>query len=450
VVQASVCISRVWHDPGADPSLYQHVLVLGDVLQKIVSFGTRVKQLQTGIIQECERASLLPVQSREVASLAHQHHPIHAILNSATTRATGLEATTTARPCTQVDMKRKRSSHGGGGIQKKARHFVDQSANATPSAATHPVLQRLYAQVSTLRHYLLSRLPSASTTRRRRISQLGHATAAQDTNPKYDIDIDVAQLLDSALVGTLVNLRVDKPVLVDEGRDQDIEAFTQQRSHCTPGGTFKPGYFMQTEVGRDTQAAPLRSRLIGSHPEMAAKYIQVVDFVIWRLFKRSASPKPTHLLCHGFQRAGKARLEPDVNHDSTSSIPGLVERQLNGYTRTLKEPVWCRLHALLGQGGDRIMMDMLLECSIFLPIKASTGNYYQLSGAPVSELRVNEHQKSDTAKIDANPEAPSKSSHLRSENRAPGAITFVRSRMLYAKAALNAKGGVRFGMHHIR
>jgi hypothetical protein len=172
--------------------------------------------------------------------------------------------------------------------------------------------------------------------------------------------------------------------------------------------------------------------------------------VIWRLFKRSALPKPAHLLCHGFQRAGKARLEPEVNLDPTPSIPGLVERHLNGYTRTLKEPVWCRLHALLGQGGDRIIMDMLLECSIFLPIRSSIGNYYQLSGAPVSELRSDDHQKSDPAKTEANPEASIKSSHLRSENRAPGAITFVRSRMLYAKAALNAKGGVRFGMRHIR
>jgi hypothetical protein len=35
-------------------------------------------------------------------------------------------------------------------------------------------------------------------------------------------------------------------------------------------------------------------------------------------------------------------------------------------------------------------------------------------------------------------------------NRKPSAITFVRSRMFYARAALNAKGGVRFGMRHIR
>jgi hypothetical protein len=164
-------------------------------------------------------------------------------------------ATATTRPCSQTKMKRKRSSHGGGGARKKARHAMDQSANATPSAATHPVLQRLYPQVFTLRHYLLSRLPSASTTRRRRISQLGHATAAQGTNPTHDLDIEVAQLLDSALVGTLVNPGTDNVAHGDEERDQDIEAFTQQRSQCTPGGTFKPGYFIQTEVGRVAPAA---------------------------------------------------------------------------------------------------------------------------------------------------------------------------------------------------
>ena len=34
--------------------------------------------------------------------------------------------------------------------------------------------------------------------------------------------------------------------------------------------------------------------------------------------------------------------------------------------------------------------------------------------------------------------------------RAPGSITFVRNRMLYAKASLNARGRVRFGLRHIR
>ena len=32
----------------------------------------------------------------------------------------------------------------------------------------------------------------------------------------------------------------------------------------------------------------------------------------------------------------------------------------------------------------------------------------------------------------------------------PASIVFVRNRMLYARAALNAQGGVRFGFRHIR
>jgi telomerase reverse transcriptase len=32
----------------------------------------------------------------------------------------------------------------------------------------------------------------------------------------------------------------------------------------------------------------------------------------------------------------------------------------------------------------------------------------------------------------------------------PANIIFVRNRMLYARAALNAQGGVRFGLRHIR
>jgi hypothetical protein len=182
-------------------------------------------------------------------------------------------ATITICPCIQASMKRKRTSHGGGGTRKKARHAVDQSANAIPSTTTHPVLQRLYPQVFTLRHYLLSRLPSSSTTRRRRISQLGHATAAQGTNPTHDLDLDVAQLLDSALIGSLINPGPHKPAHVDEERDQDIEAFTQQRSQCTPGGTFKPGYFMQTEVGRVTQVVrPDRGSRIHTQKRLLRTY----------------------------------------------------------------------------------------------------------------------------------------------------------------------------------
>ena len=34
--------------------------------------------------------------------------------------------------------------------------------------------------------------------------------------------------------------------------------------------------------------------------------------------------------------------------------------------------------------------------------------------------------------------------------RCPSAISFVRSRMMYARAAINAKGEVKLGLRHIR
>ncbi|KAI1518837.1 telomerase reverse transcriptase [Pyrenophora tritici-repentis] len=314
-------------------------------------------------------------------------------------------------------MKRKRSDHASVGSRKLPKH-----ASATPPSATHPVLQRLYPQVLTLRCYLLSRLPKSSKSRHRKISQLGRASTAQDPTPIHPLDTDLADLLDSALVGSLAGAEPEKQAQVNQERDQDIDAFTQQRSQGTPGGTYKPGHHKQSEI---------------------------VNSVIYCLFKRSPAYKPNHLLCHGFQKTGNARREQDVNHDPCSSIPGLQECQRNNYMRTLKEPVWCRLHALIGEGGDRIMRDMLLDCSIFLPIKANAGNYYQLSGVPISDIKSDYLKNKGAEKTDVGAEATTKPINLHSDNKAPGSITFVRSRMLYAKAALNAKGDVRFGMRHI-
>lgn len=54
---------------------------------------------------------------------------------------------------------------------------------------------------------------------------------------------------------------------------------------------------------------------------------------------------------------------------------------------SLKGPLWCRLHALLGPGGDLIIIDMLLDCGIFSPVEGSRGNYLRISSVPLSELK---------------------------------------------------------------
>lgn len=78
------------------------------------------------------------------------------------------------------------------------------------------------------------------------------------------------------------------------------------------------------------------------------------------------------------------------------------------------------------------------------------GNVLQLSGIPLHELPPAQNLDKTSAVIAPDTFATKKPNSLVCESRQPNAITFVRNRILYARAALNAKGGVRFGMRHIR
>jgi hypothetical protein len=69
-----------------------------------------------------------------------------------------------------------------------------------------------------------------------------------------------------------------------------------------------------------------------------------------------------------------------VKANAVPGIPGVFAQCQNTYVQTVKGPLWCRLHAVLGEGGDRIMMDLLLDCGVFYRIEGRPGNYYQLSG----------------------------------------------------------------------
>lgn len=143
----------------------------------------------------------------------------------------------------------KRKQHVGTAEQsrKKARRATDQSTNATTTGVDHPVLRRLYAQVHTLRHYLLSQIPKSSKGRRRRIDQIGNRLSSQNaTTP--DLDAELGKLLDSTLVATTTRSNDDHPEQRSKRLEQEVESFTQQRSSDTASGTFKPGYFLQTEV----------------------------------------------------------------------------------------------------------------------------------------------------------------------------------------------------------
>lgn len=150
--------------------------------------------------------------------------------------------------------KRKRTAHAGNrnAHPKKARRAApDQSPAATTVSVEHPVLSRLYPDLLSLRHYLLSRLPASSKLRdrRRKLSELGREHPSHGDTAPRGIDLELGELLDSTLVGVLpcTARRQD----ADKERSNDLESFSQEvLATSNSAGTFKAGYFLQAEVSR--------------------------------------------------------------------------------------------------------------------------------------------------------------------------------------------------------
>lgn len=201
---------------------------------------------------------------------------------------------------------------------------------------------------------------------------------------------------------------------------------------------------------------------------------QIVDFAIWLLFHRIHPNiyRPPHLLCHGYQRA-HAPGKINQNHGAMASIPGVVSHFPNSHVSTIKNTVWADVLSLLGKEGERIMLDLILKSGIFIAVQSGRGNYYQLSGkchcrvcpngglffmsigTPLTELQprsvIGSFRKPQEPKPSANFQPLSNpASILRKALKSSAAIIFVRNRMFYARAALNAKGKVQFGFRHIR
>ena len=71
----------------------------------------------------------------------------------------------------------------------------------------------------------------------------------------------------------------------------------------------------------------------------------------------------------------------------------------------------------------------------------------ELHALPVTE-RYSKQQELHFSTVAAGPAKASV--RVQKTMKSPAAIIFVRNRMFYARAALNAKGKVRFGLRHIR
>ncbi len=106
--------------------------------------------------------------------------------------------------------------------------------------------------------------------------------------------------------------------------------------------------------------------------------------MIWLLFTkdRASTGWVKHLLCQGFQKdisAGSVHR----GDGAASAIPGVLSVHPNDHVISIKAGLWPHVLALMGKEGERAMIDLLLDCGIFLVVESGHGTYHQLSGESI-------------------------------------------------------------------
>ena len=218
----------------------------------------------------------------------------------------------------------------------------------------HPTLSLYYRNILTLKDYLLLKLPTTSRARRRKIASIVPDTARfhnshEDIITSSQDRHSVSKLLNSTLICT-VDEQAPKP---EPSRIRDFGAFSQHLS-ATAGSSD----------GGNTSSLS-----------------ELVDYAIWRLFHiiHRNDHRPPHMLCHGFQRASNPR-QANEDHCAVAGIAGIVSYYPNTNVKVLKGSYWPEVLALLGKEGERILLDLFLDCGIFIAGDEGVDNYYQLSG----------------------------------------------------------------------
>ena len=70
----------------------------------------------------------------------------------------------------------------------------------------------------------------------------------------------------------------------------------------------------------------------------------------------------------------------------TAGVGGLHLVFKNHYVDLLKSSPWPEILRTLGKGGEGVMIDLLVDCSLFYKVEHSRGNYYQICGESRSVL----------------------------------------------------------------
>ncbi|KAF4996024.1 hypothetical protein FGRMN_4772 [Fusarium graminum] len=289
-----------------------------------------------------------------------------------------------------AEKKRKLESIDAPSLQNRTKTF----GSKTP--VRRDLLERCYGRVTTLREYVLSKLPQGSRLRRKKVACIGQG------HDVGEIENELSILLDTSLV-----CLADKQCDGDDTRWEQWLMFSQKE---------------------DESYVSLSDGITGS----IYSQHEIVDFVVWLLFSRDVQVgrRPKHLLCDGFRKSAG----PD--DQGTTSIPGLFSLYPNSHVKALRQAPWPQLLALLGKSGEKIMINLLVDASIYVGVQSGFNNYHQLTGIPLAELEL----PGDSVSLGGG---------LKCQVRRPSDINLVRSRIFYAKPSLTAKGLVQPGFKHI-
>jgi len=109
-----------------------------------------------------------------------------------------------------------------------------------------------------------------------------------------------------------------------------------------------------------------------------------VDFTIWLLFSKlkASNRRLQHLLCQGFRTDVTSRAVRE-EENGRCAIPGIVSTYPNSHVTSLKISPWPQVLGLMGKEGEQTMINLLMDCSIFIPVENTRGSYHQLSGKSI-------------------------------------------------------------------
>ena len=269
-----------------------------------------------------------------------------------------------------MSRKRKRAKLAESDKSRPSKRLKNESSNPSANVLVdHPTLSRFYTRIVTLRTYLISKLPTSSRSRRRRITFAGRRLEHQalsiesPANTGYQLqnsglcdkrqhcaaDYHVSQLLDNVLVCVIQ----DPPKEEIESRQADIAVFSQNGD------------------------VTMEDTILGSTMSLS----ETIEFAIWRLFYRVYKHirNPPHMLCQGYQRSNQPP-KGDGIYCAAASIQKPVSTYPNSHVNTLRNEDWSDVFGMLGNDRERIMLDLIFCCSIFMQSSSTTNNVYQLSG----------------------------------------------------------------------